>query len=75
MAEGIFPDVLKVGKITPVFKKGTAESIENYRPISTLPIFGKFFEKMPKYMFTHLYAYEKYFTYSSFKVQITLRAA
>ena len=43
---GIFPDTLKVGKITPIFKKGDAQQIENYRPISTLPIFGKIFEKV-----------------------------
>ena len=45
MKEGIFPDSLKIGRITPIFKKGDAELLENYRPISTLPIFGKIFEK------------------------------
>lgn len=44
--KGIFPDSLKVGKITPIFKKGDAQLIENYRPVSTLPIFGKLFEKV-----------------------------
>jgi len=43
---GEFPSILKIGKITPIFKKGDCESIENYRPISTLPIFGKIFEKI-----------------------------
>jgi hypothetical protein len=46
ISDGIFPDVLKVGKVTPIFKKGDAQDIENYRPISTLPIFGKIFEKI-----------------------------
>ena len=46
MAEGIFPDILKVGKVTPIFKKGNLEEIGNYRPVSTLPIFGKIFEKI-----------------------------
>ena len=46
MQQGIFPDILKVGKITPIFKKGDAQYIENFRPISTLPIFGKIFEKV-----------------------------
>ena len=41
MQTGDFPDVLKIGKITPIFKKGDQEKFENYRPISTLPIFGK----------------------------------
>ena len=46
MAEGTFPDVLKVGKVTPIFKKGNVEDVGNYRPVSTLPIFGKIFEKV-----------------------------
>ena len=42
---GVFPDELKTGKISPIFKKGNPQFIENYRPISTLAIFGKIFEK------------------------------
>ena len=46
MKEGYFPDSLKVGKVTPIFKKGSIEEVGNYRPVSTLPIFGKIFEKI-----------------------------
>ena len=46
MEAGVFPDVLKVGKITPIFKKGNPEEMGNYRPVSTLPIFGNIFEKV-----------------------------
>ena len=46
MESGIFPDILKVGKITPVFKKGNSQLMTNYRPISLLPIIGKIFEKV-----------------------------
>ena len=46
MAKGCFPDILKVGKVTPIFKKGNVEDVGNYRPVSTLPIFGKLFEKV-----------------------------
>ncbi|KAL5255206.1 hypothetical protein ACHWQZ_G014595 [Mnemiopsis leidyi] len=46
MKDGIFPEVLKIGKITPIYKKGNPEDIGNYRPVSTLPIFGKLFEKV-----------------------------
>ena len=46
MSKGIFPDILKVGKITPIYKKDNPELLENYRPVSTLPIFGKIFEKV-----------------------------
>ena len=33
---GEFSDILKVGKITPIFQKGDQEKFENYRPVSTL---------------------------------------
>ena len=46
MKIGKFPDMLKTGKITPIYKKEDEEQLENYRPISTLPIFGKIFEKL-----------------------------
>ena len=42
---GSFPNALKLGKITPVYKKGSKDDIKNYRLVSTLPIFGKIFEK------------------------------
>ena len=54
MHNGVFPDNLKVGKITPVFKKGDQVKFENYRPVSTLPIFGKLFEKV---IYSRLYDY------------------
>ena len=54
MSKGEFPDFLKIGKITPVFKKGDQEKFENYRPVSTLPIFGKIFEKV---IYSRLYEY------------------
>jgi len=54
MTAGIFPDALKVGKITPIYKKGSNELLENYRPVSTLPIFGKIFEKI---IYSRLYSF------------------
>ena len=44
--KGVFPKILKTGRITPIFKKGDAQMFGNYRPVCTLPIFGKIFEKI-----------------------------
>lgn len=46
LRNGIFPGILKKGCITPIFKKGDSRYLNNYRPVSTLPIFGKIFEKI-----------------------------
>ena len=46
MKTGNFPSEFKLGRISPIFKKGDEELIENYRPVSTIPIFGKIFEKV-----------------------------
>ena len=54
MEVGKFPDELKLGKITPIYKKDSDELLENYRPVSTLPIFGKIFEKI---IYSRLYNY------------------
>ena len=36
---GIFPDILKVAKITPLHKKECKLNFQNYRPISLLSVF------------------------------------
>ena len=48
------PEELKVSRITPIFKGGDKIVIGNYRPISTLPVFAKIFEKI---IFCQLYDY------------------
>ena len=59
MKAGKFPDELKLGKITPVYKKDNEELFKNYRPVSTLPIFGKIFEKV---IYKQLYTVKPRFT-------------
>ena len=44
--EGNFPDVLKVSKIIPLHKGDSIFEVNNYRPISLLPIISKIFEKL-----------------------------
>ena len=41
-----FSDIWKMSNIIPVHKKNDKQLIQNYRPISLLPIFGKIFEKV-----------------------------
>ena len=48
------PEELKVSRITPIFKGGDKIVIGNYRPISSLPVFAKIFEKI---IFSQLYDY------------------
>jgi hypothetical protein len=43
---GIFPEKLKIAKVIPIFKSGEQNSFTNYRPISLLSNFSKFFEKV-----------------------------
>ena len=50
----IYPDIWKLANVIPIFKKGDKQVINNYRPISLLPICGKMFEKI---VFNNLYSY------------------
>jgi hypothetical protein len=38
--------LLKIARIAPIFKKGSKTLIENYRPISILPVLNKIIEKL-----------------------------
>ena len=42
---GIFPDILKIAKVTPLHKKEYKLNFQNYHPISLLSVFSKTFEK------------------------------
>ena len=43
---GYFPNFCKTAKVIPLFKSGEKTDVQNYRPISILPIFSKIIEKV-----------------------------
>ena len=43
---GVFPEKMKLAKITPLFKENDKQVVNNYRPISLLPQFSKIMEKL-----------------------------
>ena len=51
---GIFPNLLKNAIVKPVYKKENPNLMDNYRPISLLPIISKVFEKV---VFKQTYEY------------------
>ena len=51
---GIFPDIFKLAKVTPLHKKECKLNFQNYRPISLLSVFSKIFEKV---IYTRIYSY------------------
>ena len=44
--QGYFPENLKVGCITPIFKGGEKDKIKNYRPVCSLSCISKIIEKV-----------------------------
>ncbi len=42
---GIYPDIFKQAKVTPIYKKGPKDDKNNYRPISILSVLSKVIER------------------------------
>ena len=45
-SSGTFPDRLKIARVVPIHKGGNKSELNNYRPISVLPLLSKVFEKI-----------------------------
>ena len=43
---GVFSSKWKKGNVVPIHKKGDKQTLENYRPVSLLPICGKILERL-----------------------------
>ena len=54
LTERYFPNKWKKGNVVPIHKKNEKNLINNYRPVSLLPICGNIFEKV---IFDNLYPY------------------
>ena len=54
LSTGIFPDKLKIAKVSPIFKNGKKDLLTNYQLISVLPCFSKVLERI---MYDRLYSY------------------
>ena len=50
----IFPDSLRIAKVTPIYKAGDSNDLGNYRSISVLPCFSKIVESI---MYNRIYKY------------------
>ena len=44
--EGIYPDQFKLAKVIPLHKDEEKDYVNNYRPISLLPVMSKIIEKI-----------------------------
>ena len=70
LKQGIFPENLKIARVSPIFKKDEKFLFNNYRPISVLPCFSKLLEKIMynrlyKYLSDNNYLYEKQFGFQA----------
>ena len=54
LSSGVVPKCWKLKRISPLHKSGSIEDVNNYRPISILPVSMKIFEKL---MFDQFYAF------------------
>ena len=64
--ESIFPSILKMSKILPLFKKGDKNLAKNYRPISMLSVFSQLLQKIinkqcNEFIISNELSYEKQF--------------
>jgi len=46
ISSGIVPTEWKLARVTPIFKKGKRQVVNNYRPISIIPALAKVYERI-----------------------------
>ena len=69
LQQGIFPENLKIAKVSPVYKKDEEFLLANYRPISVLPCFSKLerimYNRLFKYLSENSILYKKQFGFQT----------
>ena len=61
LQSGKYIDQFKLSKVMPLFKKGNAKDVKNYRPISLLPAFSKILEKIMYKRLNHFLDQKNFF--------------
>ena len=57
LRKGVFHDIWKVAKVTPIFKSGSRSDVNNYKPISVVSVFPRILERIVHYQtYEHLKA-------------------
>ena len=46
LRKGVFPDIWKVVKVSPIYKSGSGSDANNYRPISVVSVFPRILERI-----------------------------
>ena len=43
---GVFPDIWKLAGVTPIYKSDPKTDLNNYRPISVIPVLSRILERL-----------------------------
>ena len=71
---GIFPGLLKIAKVKPLFKRSDTAQLNNYRPISLLPIISKVFDRTNMHQTFERVIYSQLYAYFNDNNQVTATA-
>ena len=64
ISNGVYPDLLKTARVTPIYKTGEKSDPSNYRPISVLSLLNKVYEKiLHKRLYKYLTKFKILFDY------------
>lgn len=69
LSTGIFPDKLKIARVSVIHKGGIENDLNNYRPVSVLPIFSKIIERVLYHRISHFCSQENIITKQQYGFQ------